>query len=626
MTRVRNLPCWRTLTSEDQLLMGQCSGSIKFKCFVSFTLARSCITPFLVQLWANQSVSCAFEADPDPSRNDQIIRAAALIRSSVTFSQAIREDRLPLDEFRGTPQCMNQYWWLFGVARVPADDGGRIRLDPDARHIVILCRGQVYRLLVLEENTGRIVDEISLRRSLSAIVHDANRVPVQDASKTAVGLLTTENQKVWSHCRRTLVHEGLKNGQNFAIIDSSLFVLCLDDSSPSDMTAVSKNMICGTDVVEHGVQIGTCINRWYDKLSVIVCRNGAAGMNFEHTCSDGSVDIGMACQIYEGSIKSSEPASSYPNGSASNSEKNTLEQGGTPSNADAASSGWQKLNWDIPTSISDALHLAEQRLVDRIRRHQVETLDFRDYGKSTITSMGFSPDAFFEMALQAAYYRVYGQVRSGFEPVQMRQYLHGRTDVVRTTTAEAATFARLFSDEQASSADKLGAMHRATEAHVAISKDCAQGQSHHRHLYVLQQLWKRRRAFLEAAGLLPLPTSVADQPHPQQHENPDPDPDSESRLHAPSTTIFTDAGWSRLGTTILMGSNVDNASIAYAGFGPPSAEGFTVCYFIRRDFIRMSVCSRNGQARRFADGIEDTLREIRRVCNNEHEKERGGVE
>lgn len=527
----------------------------------------------------------------------------------MAFSQAIREDRLPLDEFRGTPQCMNQYWWLFGVARVPEDDGGRIRLDPDARHIVVLCRGQVYRLLVLEEKTDRVVDEDSLRRSLSAIVQDANSIPIQEASKTAMGLLTTENQKVWSRCRRTLVHEGLQNGKNLAIIDSSLFVLCLDDSAPTDMTHISKNMICGTDVVEIGVQIGTCMNRWYDKLSVIVCRNGAAGMNFEHTCTDGSVDIQMACQIYEGSIKPSESATSHLNGSSLNIESNILEHGGS-SDVVAAPSGWQRLNWDIPSAISDALRLAEKRLVDRIGRHQLETLDFRDYGKSTITSMGFSPDAFFEMALQAAYFRVYGQVRSGFEPVQMRQYLHGRTDVVRTTTAEAATFARLFSDEQASSGDKLEAMHRATDAHVAISKDCAAGRSHHRHLYVLQQLWKRRRAFLEAAGIVPSssssdPTQQQQQGQQQQHEA--------QQLQAPPTTIFTDPGWSLLSTTILMGSNVDNPSIAYAGFGPPSAEGFTVCYFIRRDFIRISVCSRNGEAKRFADGIRETLRAIRKM-------------
>lgn len=505
---------------------------------------------------------------------------------------------------------MNQYWWLFGVARVPADDGGRLRLDPDARHIVVLCRGQVYRLLVLEENSNQIVDEDNLRQSLNAIVHDAESIPIQDASKTAVGLLTTENQMVWSRCRRTLVQEGLKNGQNFAIIDSSLFVLCLDDSSPSNMTEVSKNMICGTDVVENGAQIGTCINRWYDKLAVIVCRNGAAGMNFEHTCTDGSVDIQMACKIYEGSIKPSEPATSHPNGSSLNSaNNNTLEQRSS-SDAGASPSGWQKLNWDIPSAISDALQLAEQRLMDRIRRHQLETLEFGDYGKATITSMGFSPDAFFEMALQAAYYRVYAQVRSGFEPVQMRHYLHGRTDVVRTTTAEAATFARLFSDEQASNADKMEAMHRATDAHVAISKDCAQGRSHHRHLYVLQQLWKRRRAFLEAAGLLPPSSSSSSDQTQQQQQQQQQDP----RLTtAPATTIFTDPGWSRLGTTILMGSNVDNPSIAYAGFGPPSADGFTICYFIRRDYMRLSINSRNGEASRFAQGIADTFREIRKT-------------
>lgn len=516
---------------------------------------------------------------------------------------------------------MNQYWWLFGVARVPAEDGGRIRLDPDARHIVVLCRGQVYRLLVLEENTNRIINEDSLRRSLSAIVRDASSISIQDASKTAVGLLTTENQKVWARCRRTLVHEGLKNGQNLAIIDSSLFVLCLDDSSPSNMTDVSKNMICGTDVVENGVQVGTCLNRWYDKLSVIVCRNGAAGMNFEHTCTDGSVDIGMACQIYEGSIRSSEAATSHVNGSSSNSENDRLEHGGSSDIDATAPPGWQKLNWDIPSAISEALHSAEQQLVDRIRQHQIETIDFQDYGKSVIASSWFfPPDAFFEMVLQAAYFRLYGQIRSGFEPVQMRQYLHGRTDVVRTTTAEAAKFARMFSDPmlnnpQLHNGEKMEAMYRATDAHQALSKECAQGRSHHRHLYVLQQLWKRRRAFLELSGLLPSSSSSSSSP-----SSPPPLPSPQPH---PKPTIFTDPGWTLLSTTTLMGSNVDNPSIAYAGFGPPSADGFTVCYFMRKDFIRASVCSRNGQAGRFArEGIEGILREIWRMNCGDKKKGR----
>jgi carnitine O-acetyltransferase len=534
-----------------------------------------------------------FKDDPNPSCNSQITRATSLVRSTLAFAQAIREDRLASDEMRGTPMCMNQYWWLFGVARVPGDDGGRIRLDPDARHIVVLCRGQIYRLYVLEESSNRIIDDHDLSMSLQYIVNDANSIPIQDAFKTSVGLLTTENQKVWSRCRTVLVHEGLKNGQNFSIIDSSLFVLCLDDNSPQNMSDVCKNMICGTNTVENGVQVGTCVNRWYDKLAVIVCRNGAAGMNFEHTCTDGSVDIRMACDIYKDSTSQSEHTTSSNNAPSSNSAV-TLQH--DPSNAGAIQARVQKLDWEIPSKIYDALRLAEARLVDRIQRHQLETLDIRNYGKALIKSTGFSPDAFFQMALHAAYYSVYKRVRSGFEPVLMRQYLHGRTDVVRTTTPEAAAFARKFSDEKASTAEKVEALHRAADAHVAISKDCAKGLSHHRHLYVLHQMWKRRRAFLEVAGLELVGVHG--------------DIDCKQK-QLPTTTIFTDPGWARLGTTILMGSNVDNPCLAYAGFGPAADDGFTVCYFIRQDHMTMTVCCRNGQAKRFIDAIDQTFQDIK---------------
>ena len=493
---------------------------------------------------------------------------------------------------------MNQYWWLFGVARVPGSDGGRIRLDADARHIIVLCRGQIYCLYVLDESSNRIIDDLDLSMSLQHIVNDAHSSPAQDAFKASVGLLTTESQKVWSHCRRVLVQQALKNGQNFGIIDSSLFVLCLDDNSPHNMPDICKSMICGTNIVKNGVQIGTCMNRWYDKLAIIVCRNGVAGMNFEHTCTDGSVDIRMACDIYNGSILQSEDANGSNNALSSNSAV-PLESNG--SNARAMPARLQRLDWKIPSEIDAALHLAEARLADRIQRHQLETLDIRNYGKASIKSMGFSPDAFFHMALQAAYYAAYGRLGNGFEPVQMRQYLHGRTDVVRTATPEAAAFARVFSDPRASTAEKVEALHGAIKAHVAISKDCAKGLSHHRHLYVLHQLWKRRRAFLEVAGLEPAGVNG----HTDHNEN-----------KLPSTTIFTDPGWSRLGTTILMGSNVDNPCLAYAGFGPPADEGFTVCYFIREDHMAMSVCSRNGQAKRFTEAIDQTFQDIRTMVQS----------
>ena len=530
---------------------------------------------------------CAFKEDPDPSRRDQITRATALVRSAVAFSQAIRQDRLPLDKFRDVPQCMNQYWWLFGVARVPEDDGGRLRMDPDARHIVVFCRGQAYSVNVLEEGSDEAISESTLSQSLQAIVDDTGPMRHEDVAQSSIGILTTENQKVWNRCRKLLAHHGLRNGRNLSIVDSSLFALCLDDNAPQNDPDICMNMLCGTNVHEGDVQVGTCMNRWYDKLAIIVCKNGAAGMNFEHTCTDGSVDIKMAVDIYEGSLTNKSQSSTT----------NDHQVNGTTS----PQPQFQKLPWDIPTSINPSLLTATQHLESRITAHQLQTLHFPSYGTTFIKRAGFSPDAFFQMVLQAAYYTTYTSIRSGFEPVVTRHFLHGRTDVVRTTTSAAAHFARTFASDVASPSEKIETLRAATAAHGALSKRCAAGGSHHRHLYVLQQVWKRRCAFFEANALAAAEAGIAI-------------PDALRELgttDSSKTTIFTDPGWSQLGTTVLMGSNVDNPSLGYAGFGPASAEGFTVVYTIRADHVAASVTCRNGEAGRFVGAIERTLKELR---------------
>lgn len=481
--------------------------------------------------------------------------------------------------------CMNQYWWLFGAARIPGVDGGRLRLDPDSRHIVVLCRGQIYRVNVIGEDTNQIIGEDELATCLESIVKQARTRPASTLALTSIGLLTTENQRVWSRCRRALEYEGLQNGRNLSTIDSSLFALCLDESVPETPEAICKNMICGTDDSEDGVQVGTCVNRWYDKLSIIVCRNGKAGMNFEHTCSDGSVDIRMACDIYTGSLL-------QPKTETDGIEDKALTNGALK----AVVPNLRQFEWDIPEGVKTALKNAESHLQTRIRDHQLATLNVTDQGKAFITSAGFSPDAYFQMALQAAYYSINVRVGNAFEPVVTRQYLHGRTDVVRSATPEAALFAQLFNSENASDSKKLHSLQRATQVHTAKVKDCAGGLSHHRHLYILHQMWKRRRAFLDAAALCP----------PQANG-------TKSFLHEAGPTIFTDPGWSRLGTTILMGSNVDNADLAYAGFGPPSEDGFTICYYIRKDQMAMSINSRNGKAKQLGEAIERTFQGLKRM-------------
>ena len=58
-----------------------------------------------------------------------------------------------------------------------------------------------------------------------------------------------------------------------------------------------------TAVDEQNIQCGTCLNRWFDKtLQLIVCGNGAAGINFEHSFIDGHTVLRFASDVFTDTI------------------------------------------------------------------------------------------------------------------------------------------------------------------------------------------------------------------------------------------------------------------------------------------------------------------------------------
>lgn len=159
--------------------------------------------------------------------------------------------------------------------------------DISSNHIVVLCRSQFYWFDVLDVNSDVIITEKDLVANFKAIIEDAHATPVRGAAKTAVGVLSTENRRIWAGLRDHLLkddhhgHQDPPNRQSLQIVDSALFVVCLDDTEPVGAANVSANMLSGSYRLEDGVQTGTCTNRWYDKLQIIVCKNGSAGINFE---------------------------------------------------------------------------------------------------------------------------------------------------------------------------------------------------------------------------------------------------------------------------------------------------------------------------------------------------------
>ncbi|KAI9846197.1 MAG: hypothetical protein M1837_004311 [Sclerophora amabilis] len=574
------------------------------------------------------------EDDPTPARNNQVTRAASLAISALSFVRAIRREELPPDTLRGTPLCMYQYSRIFGTARVPTENGCQIGQDLNSKHIVVMDRGQFYWFDVLDENSDLIMTEKDLATNLQAVVNDAQQMPIQQAARGAVGVLSTENRKVWAGLRDVLTREeGSNNSDCLGIVDSALFILCLDYTSPRNGADLCMNMLCGTNKIEKGVQVGTCTNRWYDKLQIIVCKNGSAGINFEHTGVDGHTVLRMASDVYTDTILR---FARTINGNAPSLWASTSPD---PSKRDPSSFGDvsttpHKLEWDMLPELNTALRFAETRLADLIQQNEFQTLEFSGYGKNFMTSMGFSPDAFVQMAFQAAYYGLYGRIECSYEPAMTKIYLHGRTEAIRTVTPESTDFVRTFWAENPS-ARKVDALKKACKKHTANTKECAKAEGQDRHLYALFCVWQRAvdedgaeaasSAGLSSNGYSSPVDGESERSHSRitdrsfgrdspSHDSPSSGRQQNQQQQMPS--IFADGGWDKLNNTVLSTSNCGNPALRQFGFGPTSGEGFGIGYIIKDDSISICASSKHRQTKRFVDAMESYFLEVRKLLRD----------
>ncbi|KAH7907585.1 carnitine acetyl transferase [Hygrophoropsis aurantiaca] len=551
------------------------------------------------------------ENDPTPDRGSQLPRAAALIISSLGFVHDLRQGLLDPDTVRGSPLDMDQYTRLFGTARIPTQRGCKMLVNQNARHIVVLRRGQFYWFDTLDEENRPLLTEREVLRNLQAIVKDADKTPMSEVARTAIGVLTTENRKTWSSLRTALSDER-SNASCLRLVDDALFVVCLDDTAPRDLADLCANFLCGSYDLREGVQVGTCTNRWYDKLQIIVCADGAAGINFEHTGVDGHTVLRFAADVFtEGlmllarSINPSAPtlfhaplspyAKSYkPPKSASKPTHKPNVSSTSSHSTETYDTSPKKLEWTLTPALRVGIRFAETRLSDLICQNDVQALEFKGYGKNFITSHGFSPDAFVQMAFQAAYFGLYGRTECTYEPAMTKAFLHGRTEAIRTVQPESVEFTKTFFSE-APSSQKISTLRKACERHVKLTKECSQGLGQDRHLYALYCLYQRHLS----GNLDPSPD--------------DPLPNGAGGQKASVPSLFADPGWNLLSTSILSTSNCGNPALRLFGFGPVAAEGYGIGYIIKENGISVVASSKHLQTRRFLDTLQGYLLDVQRI-------------
>lgn len=553
------------------------------------------------------------------SVNPQVKRAASLTLSSLKFIRALKNETLLVDKTRtGQPLCMYQYSKLFGASRIPTDDGCVMQTDVNSNHIVVMSKSQFYWFDVLDKNNNLILSELELIVNFTSIIQDSLNTSISEIAKSSFGVLTTENRRVWAKIRNSgTITDNANNNEILSIIDSALFVLCLDDLRLENLSDLAKNMLCGLSILDKGVQVGTCTNRWYDKLQIIVTQNGKAGINFEHTGVDGHTVLRFVSDIYTDSILS---FAQSINGHAPSLWGN--DSSSKPDFDQDLVTIPRKLEWELTPDLSLALRFGETRLSDLINQNEFKHLEFKNYGSSTIKKMKYSPDAFVQMAFQVTYYALYGKVECTYEPAMTKNFFHGRTEAVRTVSQESNLFVRKFFDLTVSNKDKLSYLTNACTKHAQQTKKSSMGKGIDRHLYALFCIWKR---YVDSGDYkaIDLEHDTLD----NQRSSILTLVDDDNETHSSDTTIgnnynsckndltelpsiFADSGWDKLNNTVLSTSNCGNPALRLFGFGPVSANGFGLAYIIKDDSISICAASKHRQTERFLVTLELYMNEI----------------
>jgi carnitine O-acetyltransferase len=410
------------------------------------------------------------------SNQRQVERAAGLIAAAVNYKSRLDDELVAPIIQRGQVVSMEQNKYLFSTTRIPGLVQDSVRSPhskqwpgpSQARHIVVLFRGNMFRLEVMGSD-GRPHTLDDLEAGLRAIMEaGATRAAPQES----VGNLTTKARAAWATSRQALLACHPDNAVALEDIETALFCVCLEDLAPKDTEEACDQLLHG----DSG-------NRWFDKaVSLIVFGDGTAGINVEHCELDGITILSFIDALL-----------------GLSAEEHSAQSG-------ARSQGLPKIEaikFVLDNDMRDDVREAGASFEDYGANTATHALSIEDFSGNRAKQLRMSPDAFVQMAYQLAHKRAKGLVGATYESIATRQYRHGRTEAMRVVTPEAVRFVAAMDDPDADVAARRAAFRAAADKHAERMKECQVGQAPEQHLWELQLIQKRRG---ESLGVTASPT------------------------------------------------------------------------------------------------------------------------
>ncbi|KAG1048215.1 hypothetical protein G6F43_009376 [Rhizopus delemar] len=462
-------------------------------------------------------VSYFFAYKDDKLRKAPAQRAAAITTAALEFKKMVVEKTLEPEYAKGEPMCMDSYKYMFNNCRIahkPSDLKGTF--DPFKNtHIIVIRKNKFY--FVDTVYNGKQLSTKELEQQFQRVINDAG-----DIKGIPVGVLTSENRDKWCDYRDELLAANPANKQIIDKIESSSFVVCLDDSSPFTR-----------DELVRACWHGDGRNRYFDKsLQFIVFENGKAGFMGEHSCMDGTA----TCRLNE----------YVCDGLARNLIKHGSEQ--------VRSSIPQpvQLQFVLNPNVEKAIETAEKDFEQLINKHEMTVLTYSAFGKNLIKKFKCSPDGFAQMAIQLAYYKMFGTSRPTYESGQTRKFQRGRTETCRSVSDESIAFVKAMEDHSIKTEEKIVKLRAALKAQGQYMAAAVNGRGVDRHLFGLKNSLK------------------------EGEEKP---------------ALFTDYAYSYSSHWYLSTSQLSSEHFDGYGWGQVVDDGFGVAYMIKNNALQFNVAS-----------------------------------
>lgn len=395
---------------------------------------------------------------------NQLYKASLIAYFTTQFLKLVENETLQPEVIKGNPYCMNAFKYMFNNSRVPAagSDITKMYEISEHRYFIVALNNNFYKVYHHDAN-DQPLSKAAIYKQLEYLVNVVNpRVP----RGAGVGALTSLNRDEYLAAYGGLLKSPV-NEASLETIFASSFVICLDDNSPVTIEEKSQNNWHGDGQ-----------NRFFDKpLEFFIAKNGNSGFLGEHSRMDATPTVQLNNDILL-KIAKEDPNTFISEITAY-----------TASPASAVPEVPAVLPFDLSVQNRSDIAVAKEKFADTIAQHDEAVFQYYGYGKNLIKQFKVSPDAYVQMMMQLAYYKLTGLVRPTYESAATRKYLKGRTETGRSVSAESKKFVETWTDVNASTEEKIATFNAACKQHVKYLSEAADGKGVDRHLFgLLQQL------------------------------------------------------------------------------------------------------------------------------------------